>query len=101
CEISSPSMSALGQQRQGQLARCGGLCPLYSQKRTWIGATGDVRFVPKAADMIGTVWRPMSALPPKADITAGLSGKSALCQKRTYASQQFFTLFDHLALERG
>jgi len=41
---------------------------------------GDVRLVPKAADMIGTVWRPMSALPPKAGITAGLS-ESPLCAK--------------------
>src|SRR5215831_10841967 len=77
------------QQRQGQLARCGGLCPLYSQKRTWIGATGDVRLVPKAADMIGTVWRPMSALPPKADITAGLS-ESPLCAKSGHMRRSNF-----------
>jgi hypothetical protein len=86
-------MSALGQQRQGQLARCGGLCPLYFQKRTWIGATGDVRLVPKAADMIGTVWRPMSALLPKADkqqraSACPLSAKSGHLQRNK--------LFDHL-----
>ena len=40
-----------------------------------------VRFGSKAANMIGTVRRPMSAFTPKADITAGLS-ESALCAKR-------------------
>jgi hypothetical protein len=32
------------------------------------GDVADVRFGSKAAQMIGTVRRPMSALPPKADI---------------------------------
>jgi hypothetical protein len=41
-----------------------------------------VRFGSEAAEMIGTVRRPMSALLPKADITAGPLRKSALCQKR-------------------
>jgi len=68
CEICDPAYVRFGSKAAEMIGIVRRPCPLCPQKRTWIGATGHVRLVPKADSCTAAKCvEPISKLPTAVD----------------------------------